>query len=1106
VTDRAAPTADELLEHADWLHRLARALVGDANADDIVQETFAAAVTKPPAEAGALRPWLGGVARNLAKMSLRGRKRRTAHEDRAAIEAPTDVPSSEELVERARMQQKVAALVMELPDVLRDVLLLRFFEGMSAADIARAQNIPGATVRSRLSDALARVREELDAQHGGDRRRWERVLAPIPFMAGAAARTALVTGGLVKAKVVLGVVVVALIALVASWRLGWIFGGGTPTTEVPAVATTAPPKGPAPESQAPQPLPAASASTASHKLRYDYEPEGSLQLEGQVIDEHDKPVENATVVIDTMFPRHEDSGADGAFAFGRLTPHTYEVSAGIDDLYAGPVRIRLTDKSEPVTLRLRKGSPGEVTLVDAASGKPIPKGTVELRSSTKLFGATADDKGVATFKGLPPMWAPLVARAPGYAENAIMVSTAGDPAVPLKATVALTKGALLTGTIVDENGKPVVAQLVAELASQPFPVADLRADTLESKPDGTFSVGPLSAGTWRITAYNTTLAPATTAPIVVDGVHAKTGVKIVMTPGALLKGTVTDATGKPIAGAEVKIVGRGNTVWRSTRLAVSDTSGAFQFAGLARRAVDVVATHETGASKIVPVDLAAKAEQTVAIKLDLVGAISGTVSDDHGQPIGDAQVVVDPVFDGGITDREAWIVRGPQTAVTDQGGAFNVAGLPEGDYQVRAARPAATDAELELAQSVKARVTTLPGAPIKLILESNGSIKGKVAMADGSVPASFTISIGGTSPVPFATPDGSFSLPAVAGIRTIVVDGRRFLAAKSKMITVEAGKVADAGTITVQPGRSVRGRVLDETGAPVRGAKVAAGSLLTGGGAELYIEDESLGAKATDTDDRGEFVIEGFSPGPLTITAGKDGVGRSPSVRLAPSSDSATVDLVLQRTAGLDGTVTQNGKGLADTVVIASPIGTQQNFFVVTGADGTFALDALTPGAYIIFPMIGGGGPKPKDMFVTRVDIALAAARTKITIDTTPGPLSLTLAVNGADGKPVAGAMVFAISADIPAPTTSAQLRDMDQLGIFTSTPTPIYIRAAMGGPVDLAGLRAGPLVLCATDLPSRGPGGDANTDNAPIACTKLVASASASTKQAAVTMPSPAK
>ncbi|MDQ3370797.1 MAG: RNA polymerase subunit sigma, partial [Myxococcota bacterium] len=52
--------AEALLAHTDWLIRLARALVGDAGAGDVVQQTFEIALTRPPERAGPLRPWLGG--------------------------------------------------------------------------------------------------------------------------------------------------------------------------------------------------------------------------------------------------------------------------------------------------------------------------------------------------------------------------------------------------------------------------------------------------------------------------------------------------------------------------------------------------------------------------------------------------------------------------------------------------------------------------------------------------------------------------------------------------------------------------------------------------------------------------------------------------------------------------------------------------------------------------------------------------------------------------------------------------------------------------------------------------------------------------------------
>ncbi|MBA3821399.1 MAG: RNA polymerase subunit sigma, partial [Deltaproteobacteria bacterium] len=73
VPARPRPDAEALLAHTDWLIRIARALVGDAGAGDVVQETFEIALTRPPEREGPLRPWLGGVARNVARMATRGR-------------------------------------------------------------------------------------------------------------------------------------------------------------------------------------------------------------------------------------------------------------------------------------------------------------------------------------------------------------------------------------------------------------------------------------------------------------------------------------------------------------------------------------------------------------------------------------------------------------------------------------------------------------------------------------------------------------------------------------------------------------------------------------------------------------------------------------------------------------------------------------------------------------------------------------------------------------------------------------------------------------------------------------------------------------------------
>ena len=45
----SAPTAEDLLAHTEWLTRVARALVGDAAAGDVVQDTL---TMKPTARPG----------------------------------------------------------------------------------------------------------------------------------------------------------------------------------------------------------------------------------------------------------------------------------------------------------------------------------------------------------------------------------------------------------------------------------------------------------------------------------------------------------------------------------------------------------------------------------------------------------------------------------------------------------------------------------------------------------------------------------------------------------------------------------------------------------------------------------------------------------------------------------------------------------------------------------------------------------------------------------------------------------------------------------------------------------------------------------------------
>ena len=173
----------ELLTHAGWVRRLAGSLVRDDSlADDLTQEAMLTALMHPPDTGRPARPWLGQVVRNLARMRFRGERRRQVREvaTHVAEEQPgAHLDSPEQLLARVETQRRLTSLVVGLEEPLRSTVLLRYYEGLSAADIAARQQVPAGTVRWRLKTALDKLRAELDRAHGGERRAWMAIVAPL---------------------------------------------------------------------------------------------------------------------------------------------------------------------------------------------------------------------------------------------------------------------------------------------------------------------------------------------------------------------------------------------------------------------------------------------------------------------------------------------------------------------------------------------------------------------------------------------------------------------------------------------------------------------------------------------------------------------------------------------------------------------------------------------------------------------------------------------------------------------------------------------------------------------------------------------------------------
>src|SRR5438105_220672 len=110
-------SVDELLSHASWVRGLAYSLVrDDSKADDLVQETWVAALRSPPADKRNLRGWLRTVVTNRWRQDHRSD---SAREDREVESARDEVQSSPDLLQRAEAQREVVGLVTELDEPYR---------------------------------------------------------------------------------------------------------------------------------------------------------------------------------------------------------------------------------------------------------------------------------------------------------------------------------------------------------------------------------------------------------------------------------------------------------------------------------------------------------------------------------------------------------------------------------------------------------------------------------------------------------------------------------------------------------------------------------------------------------------------------------------------------------------------------------------------------------------------------------------------------------------------------------------------------------------------------------------------------------------------------
>ncbi|MEQ1631218.1 MAG: carboxypeptidase-like regulatory domain-containing protein [Planctomycetota bacterium] len=627
-------------------------------------------------------------------------------------------------------------------------------------------------------------------------------------------------------------------------------------------------------------------------------------VRGRVVDQNGQPVARYRVDTRSREPKPED-GKDGA-AVTDASRSTREGNDGMSGAsWEGGGRGRRGEMRE-TTIQLPEGQ----TLTDRGM------------NVDGAFTEIAADDGRFELTGIPPGDVRVRVRAEGYLEpeNQEITLTAGQVGDEL--TFTLAAGLAASGTVVDAaTGKPVSdAQVTAykqkERKDRSMFAVDIDPEDMDflgmsvthgklsalTDSQGRFTIPALSNGTYRFTARHPDMAKSS--------------------------------------------------------------------------AKDVVITAD---APVLPIE----------ITIDAGGAIEGNVTGMRQRPMADAVVAAFSMQSGTL-----------RSATTDQRGFYTIDGLPPGQYAVFKSRldERADNIPLELLSNMRLKtVSVQKGKRVRLDIadesEDGVRVHGVVRENGAPVPRALVTLLGADRDgilgmgvrANAAGHDGRYE---VVGIKpgSYVVQVSRFQGRPVQTsMTVEVPEEQLDFLLDLDlPSSEVRGRVLDSRGNPVAGMQVSLGSDQDSlGSSEGLIGMIAQGGLSQGrTDDNGDFVMQSVSAGTYRLRASNQrGRGRG-----RRGGDSGETKKVAHGEAELEGIVVDgstNVEGLVVTVPIAGRItgivldgsgapvrgaeihyaetsrrkqrgegGMLASLFgmqvapIMTGDDGRFDIEALTPGVY----------------------------------------------------------------------------------------------------------------------------------------------------------------
>ena len=636
------------------------------------------------------------------------------------------------------------------------------------------------------------------------------------------------------------------------------------------------------------------------------------------------------------------SDAKGNFTFGPVLPRQYQV-VGLHPAYAiesAGVVLPAT-RSRAFTAQPYARAKGHVLDEDkkAIAGAIVSASSFgAIRGRSSLTNA-AGEFAVRVAPGATfPM--PIYASKRDYVGgmSPARVWQAGE--VRDNIVITLARGFVAQVRVLDRRERPVPNAQVnvshstsAGERSAPIACADPSLpDCRHTNADGLVSVRT-SEGRHDVMVFGDDVAPVRTPNQLLTA--RATTVVVHVDRGVEISGRVVLADGTPVADAIVE-----TPTGIMPRQATTGSDGTFKISGVAPGSAMVTAFSSDRRLSSTAVPVTAPAND-ITITMPRGARVEGRVFDRATQqPVTDFSLLLPTRGQSGVVRPESSFAGGPAIHADD--GRYALDNVPPGTLQIMVNATgyvAATRGDIAVEDG-----KTVTG--IDIALDRGANVSGRVTAA-GAPVAGAQVHLAFQRTANFSNPttdaDGLYTMNGLAeGDHTIEFQKTGFVILH-KPVTITAGKDLRLD-VELDPGRELRGRVVDHSGQPVVAANIA-----TVGG-----DGRPLAMVASDGE--GNFVLQGLADGRYKVTARKDGfVSGEASDVVVPQAASLT--LTMESGATINGRVT----GLPSeqfTRVIVTASGTTSRNQTWVDASGNFALTGMPDGRVRVDAFLEGNGQR----------------------------------------------------------------------------------------------------------------------------------------------------